>query len=124
MAQNYSLDTNYNMFVDEQGRLARVFNGAQVVQLVRSRLQFYLGEAPTDTSAGVPYIERIFKKPADLPEAESILKTTILQTVGVADLTDFGLEFNSTTRQLAVTYEGTTIFGEIIGDSLNSIKIT
>lgn len=119
----YALDAGNNMFLDNQGNIATVSNGAEVVQLVRSRLLFYMGECSWDINAGVPYFQRILGKPAQLDETEAILKAEILQTTGVAALTDFALEFDSTKRLVTITFEAETTYGEIVGATINDVRI-
>lgn len=115
-----ALDANNDIFARD-GAIALVQDGAEVVQHVRSRLQFYLGECAWDTAAGVPYFQRIFVKPANLAEAEAILKAEIIKTPGVKTLLDFGLKFDTATRFLTVTWEAETTYGSVVGATLNNI---
>lgn len=115
-----ALNSDNDIF-KERGAIAMVQDGAEVVQHVRSRLLFYYEECVWDTQAGVPYFQRIFQKPADLPGAEAILKAEILQTPGVAELLDFGLEFNRETRFLRVTWQARSAYGTVVGATLNDI---
>lgn len=114
---SYALDSNNELLLDGT-RIARVVDGAQVVQAVRSRLLFYLGEWLLDTTAGVPYTQQIFVKPANLPRVESLLKTEILQTDGVAELISFSLVFDRTTRQVSVQFRARTTFDTIITEEV------
>lgn len=116
-----ALDSNNDIFLNRRS-IAQVSDGAQVVQNVRSRLLFYLGECAWDTTRGVAYFTRIFVKPMNLAETEAILKTTIIQTAGVSRLIDFRMSFNSTTRQLAVVWEAESVYGIISGAALNQFK--
>ena len=117
--RSFALDSGNNLILQSDGQLQVVDEGAEVVQHVRSRLLFYRGEAPLDTTQGVPYLQQIFGKPVDLPLAESILKTEILQTPGIAELIDFGLQYDSETRRLAVDFEASTTFGTVVGATIN-----
>lgn len=114
-----ALDSSNNLILGANGQLTTVDEGAEVVQHVRSRLLFYRGESPIDTTQGVPYFEQIFVKPTNLPLAESLLKTEILQTSGVAALTDFGLQYDSNSRELTVTFASETTFGTVVGATIN-----
>lgn len=113
-----ALDSNNDIFA-ERAAIAWVGDGAEVVQHVRSRLLFYAGECVWDITAGVPYFQRIFQKPADLAEAEMLLKTEVIRTLGVLELTDFGLEYNRNTRQLRVTWAANTTYGSVVGATVN-----
>lgn len=108
-----ALDSNNDLIL-ENGSLATVEEGAEVVQHVRSRLLFYLEEWFLDTTAGVPYFQDIFKKPANLANIESIFKTTILRTPGVERLTDFSMDYQGgSDRNLTVSFSAETIYGVI-----------
>lgn len=85
----------------------------QVAQSVRSRLLFYQGEWFLDLTAGVPYFQQIFQKPAQIATAESALKSEILKTEGLNSLTSFSSSFDRQTRQLSVSFTANTIYGEI-----------
>ena len=114
-----ALDENNDIFLQRR-RIAVVSDGAELVQHVRSRLLFYLGECSWSTTSGVPYFQRIFVKPMNLPQTEAILKSTILRTEGVQQLLDFRMSFNSTTRRLAVVFQAETTYGVVEGATLNT----
>ena len=114
-----ALNSDNDMFA-EDGKIKRVYDGAQVVQHVRSRLLHYLGEWFLDTLAGVDYFGKIFVKPADLAETEAELKTTILETPGFNTLDTFEMAFDNTTRLLTVSWTGTTTAGDAIGATVNT----
>ena len=116
---SWALDANNNLIRDVNGQFKTVDRGAEVVQHVRSRLLFYLGEAPLNTALGVDYKGAVLVKAANLPRIESILKTEILRSPGVAVLLDFGLDYNSNTRRLSVSFEAQTTFGSVEGATLN-----
>lgn len=103
----------------EDGKLRRVSTGPQVVQNVRSRLLMYFSEWFLDTTAGIPYFEEIFVKPANIANTESILKQTILQTPGFDELTDFAMDFDSSSRKFLVSFSGTTVDGDAINSTVN-----
>ena len=114
-----ALDENNDIFM-QRGRIAVVKDGAELVQHVRSRLLFYLGECSWATNEGVPYFQRIFVKPMNLPETESILKSEILNTTGVRRLLDFQMTYSSRTRRLGVVYQAESTYGVITGATLNT----
>lgn len=108
-----ALDSNNNLLV-KGASLQTVEDGAEVVQHVRTRLQFYLEEYFLDLFAGVPWLQQVFTKPVNLANVESILKTIILTTPGVLKLTEFALSFEGgSKRLLTVTFSAETIFGVI-----------
>jgi hypothetical protein len=82
-----------------------------VAQNVRTRLYLILGEWFLDVEDGVPYLQSIFVKPADLALSESILKARIVDTEGVQELTNFQFLFDRNTRQVTVTGTVRTVYG-------------
>ena len=116
-----ALDAKNDIFLS-RNRIALVSDGAEVVQHVRSRLLFYLGECTWDTSAGVPYFQRIFVKPLNLPQVEAILKAIVIQSPQVSKLTDFSMAYTSSTRRLVVAFEAETTYGVVFGATVNTIK--
>lgn len=113
-----ALDSNNDLVV-EFGRLKTVSNGSEVVQYVRSRLLFYFNEWFLDTTAGVPYFEEIFVKPVDLANAESIFKSTIINTPGVNRLIEFFMDFEGgSLRKLSIQFTAETTYGEIINEEV------
>lgn len=113
-----ALNSNNDLII-ENGSLKLVKDGAEVVQHVRSRLQFYLEEWFLDKSAGTPYFQLIFTKPVNLANIESILKNRILSTPGVSILTEFSMVYEGESRRkLNVYFSAETTFGEIISNEV------
>lgn len=108
-----ALDSNNDLII-EDGSLKLVRDAAEVVQHVRTRLLFYKGEWFLDTLTGVPYYQEIFTKPANLGNTESILKSTIIQTPGIEQLTNFAMDYQGgSIRNLGVTAKAETVFGDV-----------
>lgn len=108
-----ALDSNNNLIV-ENGKLKLVSDGAEAVQHVRTRLQFYLGEWFLDLESGTPYFQQIFTKPANLANIESIFKTRILDTPEVTTLLEFSMDYEGgSSRKLSVSFSAETIYGII-----------
>jgi hypothetical protein len=82
-----------------------------VSQNVKTRLQLLRGEWFLDVDAGVPYLQEIMVKPADLQLAEAIIKQTIIETDGIDELRTFSMDFNRDTRVLFISATVTTIYG-------------
>ena len=108
-----ALDKN-NDLVISGSNLQLVEGGAEVVQHVRTRLQFYLGEWFLDILSGTPYLQQIFTKPVNLANIESILKAKILNTPEVLKLNEFALDYEGgSTRELNVSFSADTTYGTI-----------
>tara|TARA_R110000822_G_scaffold84867_3_gene199023 strand:- start:7009 stop:7374 length:366 start_codon:yes stop_codon:yes gene_type:complete len=108
-----SLNSNNDIIIQD-GRIKIVEDGAEVVQHVRTRLHFYLEEWFLDLTAGTPYYQEIFTKPANLANIESILKAKVLGTDGVDSLTKFTMDYEGgSSRRLTVSFSAETIYGFI-----------
>jgi len=108
----YALNSSNDLTLTS-GSISRTDEGDQVVQHVRTRLLFYEGEWFLDTDAGIPYIQEVFIKPANIALTEGLIKAEITQTPGVEKLISFVSDFNKTTRTLTVDFEALTEFGEV-----------
>lgn len=115
-----ALDSNNDLVVAHKGNLKLVEDGAETVQHVRTRLQFYLEEWFLDLDAGTPYFQQIFTKPANLANIESIFKSRILNTPEVLTLTEFSMDYEGgSVRRLNVSFSAETTYGVI-----NNEKVT
>lgn len=113
-----ALNENNDLFL-QNGSIALVEDGAEVVQHTRTRLLFYQEEWFLDLMAGVPYFQEVFIKPVNLANVESILKTQIILTPGVDNLVEFSMVYiGESKRQLTVNFSAETIYGEIDQESV------
>jgi hypothetical protein len=109
-----ALDKNNDLIISSQGSLALVSEGAEVLQHVRSRLQFYMEEWFLDLQAGTPYFQLIFTKPANLANMESIFKSRIIGTPGVSSLLEFSMDYEGgAVRRLSIQFSAETDYGVI-----------
>tara|TARA_R110000744_G_scaffold20470_1_gene53727 strand:- start:2604 stop:2969 length:366 start_codon:yes stop_codon:yes gene_type:complete len=108
-----ALDSNNDLLI-KAGNFQIVEDGEEVVQHVRTRLQFYLEEWFLDLKSGTPYFQQIFTKPINLANIESIFKSKILNTPEVDRLIEFSMSYEGESkRKLTVSFSAETIFGTI-----------
>jgi hypothetical protein len=91
-----------------------VYDTDAIQQHLRQRLSFFKGEYPYDLSVGVPYHQEFFKKNFNPIIIDSSLKTTIIDTPGVIELTSFILDLNEATRVLDLNFKVIAKNGEVI----------
>lgn len=116
------LDSSHDMTFGRGTR--NIASGAEATaQRLKCRLLMLMGEWFLDTTAGVPWfftpegttIKPIMGvKPRDLGYAESVLKSVILGTDGVASIVSFLLTFDGPTRRAKVACTVVSVDGDVI----------
>jgi hypothetical protein len=104
--------TDYDMDLTN-GDLSFVEGPEAIAQHIEMRLRTWLGETVYDTTAGVPWLQVIFKgKNPNLSSVNFILEQNILRTPGVLAV-ELSLELDRATRVLTVTGTAQSIEGEV-----------
>lgn len=107
------LDDNHDMTFG--GGLANFATRSEAcAQNVRTRLMLIQEEWFLDITNGVPYLQQIAVKPADLALVESVIKQRILDTEDVAELRSFDMQFDSETRKLSIQATVSTVYGDTL----------
>lgn len=102
-----------DLYLAADGSLATVSDALAVGQHVRQRLQTFEGEWFLDSTAGVPWLDRILGRAYDPALAEAVVKAEILDTDGVTEITSFSVSFDRETRGVTIrSVEVGTIFDE------------
>ena len=120
-----ALNENWDIYFTG-GRSAVAEDTAQIAQAIRVRLQFFLTEWFLDITAGTPWYESVFVKPANIPQIENIIKDRILQTEGVVNLESFDMSYTQLKsgeippRTLSITFTYVDIFGETVEESIDA----
>lgn len=83
-------------------------------QNVTTRLKLILGEWFLDTSAGVPYVETIFKEHVPQQLVEAQFKQTILETTDVQTLNSFSMTLNHKDRNASISVGITTVYNDVL----------
>lgn len=109
---DFKLDDN-NDLVIENNNLVLIDGADFVKQLLKERLQTFLGEWFLDIEIGIPYFQDILKKNVSLNTIANIFKNEILQTPGVIELEKFDLDYNENTRELSLSFAVRSLDGSI-----------
>jgi hypothetical protein len=102
-------DTNDIFF--ENGNVVYVSGIDQIVQNIKVRLDFYLGEYFLDITVGFPWFEQVLRKNVNLDQIENRLKQEILATEGVDYIETFDMSLDRRNRRLHVEFTAATILG-------------
>jgi hypothetical protein len=112
-ARDLKIDPLTGDLAVESGDLAQVTGIDAILQSLRTRLGFFLGEWFLDEAQGIPYFESILVKNPNFPAVRELLRRALLETPGVLEVTSLRLRFTSATRQLAVSFRVSTDLGEL-----------
>ena len=99
-----------DLILPASGGIERVADGRFIVQQVQCKLRTLLGEWIPDTTVG--WLARSdFEKDYDSFEIEKRARTIILQTQGVLIINNLKSTYSQ--RKLSITFNATTVFGDI-----------
>jgi len=84
--------------------LSLVTGDDAIVQNLRIRFQFVLGEWFLDSRIGIPYFAEILIKNPDLTRVRGIFRQAILTTPGIDSLEEFTLDFDRAIRRLTLEF--------------------
>lgn len=90
-----------------------------IVQRLRQRLWFFMGEWYLAINQGVPYYQEILRKGVTRTRVESALKRAIVTTPGVLELVQFTLDYAPSTRQAEVDFTC-----RVEGDEIVELQVT
>jgi hypothetical protein len=108
-------DTTGDLYLDETGDLAVVTGADAVVQDLRSRLRFFLGEWFLDQREGVPYFREVFgvKRPSPLA-LSSMFRRVVQETAGISQVVELSAVWDSAARHLAIEFAAVLEDGGIV----------
>jgi hypothetical protein len=113
MALKTASNGSQDIYLDENGQIAFVTGQQYTAQRIKTRLQLFLGEWAYDTSQGVPWLEVVFAKPADIVTIEAVIKNTILETPNVISLLSYSDQLVRKIREYIVQFSANTTEGTI-----------
>lgn len=88
-------------------------------QNISTKLQEWKGDCFFDNDAGVDWKNRLDKR-SQIPFLQDEIRTVILKVDGVVEVINLDLNFNSTSRNLSVSYSVKTIYStEIESNTIN-----
>ena len=79
-----------------------------IAQDMTIRLKTFLGEWFLDQRIGLPYFQTILVKNPNLPVIQTIFRQAVLETTGIIGISDFEFNFDTSVRQLSISFEAKT----------------
>ena len=110
MTQVRRLDNQHDMTFGH-GAANYAQDAESVAQRVMCRLLSIEANWFLDTGHGLPYLQQIMIKPANLFLVESLIRRCIRETEGVSELLSFNLVYDLQTRKVTIDSSVRTAFG-------------
>lgn len=103
---------NHDLLIQDND-LVFLDGAERVRQHIDVKLKLWQGEWFLDTEFGTPYLASILSKQISLAAAVAALKASILAVDGVQTITRFDYTFNRSARDLDVSFDVLTPFGNL-----------
>lgn len=114
--RDLAFDHKTSRFFQVAGDLVLTRDLDAIRQAVNVHLLLFRGEWFLDTSAGVPWFDRILVKSPNLKAIEAVFRSEIESVSGVTRVTAIDLTFDRSSRRLRVNWSASTDLGEIAGE--------
>jgi hypothetical protein len=119
--QTFAVNTNNDLYIDEQGNLAIVYDLQAVSQACKQAALTLLGEMVLQTNQGIPYQTAIWVGVPNIPAFEGALRSSWLAIQGVTGVASLVTSIGpytspgTTVPITALSYSATidTIFGSV-----------
>ena len=82
-----------------------------IIQKLYVALRFVYGEWFLDTTMGIKYFDSILVKNPNMATVESVMKSAIMGSYGVTEITAFEMDFDKNARTLTLSFTVNTIEG-------------
>lgn len=106
------LDEDNDIFV-ENNDIVLITGTEEIRQRLLQNLKSFQGDWFLNLQNGVPYFQEIFRKDYDVEIISTVLKNTILNTLGVLELLNFDIEIDDVLRTLKLDFDVNTYRGEL-----------
>lgn len=105
--------------IDISGGFAKLTTEEEgILQEIEIRLQFFSGEWFLDVLQGIPYLDEILIKNANIESIKSIFAKEILDSENVEELISITLDFDTNTRCLKIDFSA-KVLNTIINKNIN-----
>lgn len=111
MSLDIGLDPLTGDLAFKDNDLVLVSGSEQLVQNLKIRLRFFLGEWFLDITKGLPFYEDILVKNPNLPDIDNIIKAQITETEDVTELLEYVSDYDPVLRTYSIQFKVRSIFG-------------
>lgn len=108
------LDADGDLFLDDNGSIVLVTGDDAIVQQLKIRFRFALGEWFLDTRLGLPIFQEVLVKNPNLTRVRGIYRQLITTTPGIESIEKFALTLDSPTRKLSLSFTARKTDGELL----------
>lgn len=111
--RDIKLDTVTHDIIIEDSDFSMVSEGDWLLQSVKIKLLFFLGEWFLDTTYGLDYFGLVYIKGPDINLIDNMIKIALLEYDEIIEILEYSSDYNSTNRTLTVEFRVSTVFGEL-----------
>jgi hypothetical protein len=115
-----ALDTTTHDMTYDGVNQSVVSDRDQVKQNIKIRLLLIQGEWFLNSQIGLPLFSKILVKNPDFSAIDVMIKATIVDTPEVTGLIAYSSMFNKTARRLSVSFQASTIYGNV---TINNLEL-
>ena len=113
MAVDLKLNDSHDLTI-ENGDLVLATEDTEVAQHIKTRLLFWQGEWILSFPMGLDWLDSIFTVHTSQEKRDKLIKDVITGTPGVKELINFVFDMDIRAHSAVITFEATTIYGDII----------
>ena len=118
MSNNIHVDEVTWDISERNGSIYRIYDAAQVLQSIMTRLLTVEQEWFMDLTAGLPWFTEMTGRHADIRTIRSYITNEIINTPGVSSLQGLEMDYDIVKRKLDIEFIYTNIYGESVTGSL------
>jgi hypothetical protein len=111
--KDIKLDPTTHDILIENSDFQMVSEGDWLVQSVKIKMLFFLGEWFLDTTYGLDHFGLVLIKGPDLNLIDNMIKIALLEYDEIIEILEYTSSFDKVNRKLTVDFRVSTVFGEL-----------
>jgi hypothetical protein len=111
--RDLKLDITTHDLIIENSDLQLVDEREWLLQSVKIKFLFFLGEWFLDTTAGLDHFGLVLVKDPDLNLIDNMFKIALIEYDEIIEILDYSSSLDTVTRELTVSFSCSTTYGEI-----------